>query len=231
MQGFTGGVLIPTPSRSSSPAMSDQRDHDLGVTMLGRFQCNEFFMCALPNSATDASRRRSCLVGAGNYQLGSRLQMPARAISIQITFQGCQSSDVVWNRQERIRAAGDTGLSIASGRVMVIGPSDRHRHSEGFWIHIVLTAPPNENVVVSHSPSRGGCHELAEAAVKDASAAVLRQVNALRSRLSRERAGAGRFSRLAKYASEILLPERRLSNFRTCQNSTTATTVGLQSKR
>lgn len=97
-----------------------------------------------------------------------------------VAFQGCQSSDAVRaaiNREfERLRTHDH---HIASGLVTVIGPSDHYRHGEGFQIHIVLTVPPNENVVISNSHSGEGRREYAEAAVKDAFAAARRQVDAL----------------------------------------------------
>jgi ribosome-associated translation inhibitor RaiA len=101
-------------------------------------------------------------------------------IPFQVTFQGCESSDAIHAAIEREFERLEThDHHITSGRITVIGPSDHHRHGVGFQIHILLTVPPNENVVVSHRPSGDGRHEHAEAAVKDAFAAARRQVDAL----------------------------------------------------
>jgi hypothetical protein len=35
----------------------------------------------------------------------------------------------------------------------VIAPGHKHRHGTGFQIHIWLTIPPHENIVVNHAPS------------------------------------------------------------------------------
>lgn len=102
-------------------------------------------------------------------------------IPLQVTFQGCESSDAVSSaiarEFERLEAHDH---HITSGRVTVIAPGDHHRHGAGFQIHILLTMPPNENIVVSHSPFGDGRHEHAESAVKDAFVAARRQVKALR---------------------------------------------------
>lgn len=112
-----------------------------------------------------------------------------------VALQGCQSSDAVLATIKREFERPVThDHHITSGRITVIGPSDHYRHGVGFQIHILLTVPPNENVVVSHSPSGQGRHEHAEAAVR----MLLRRLDH-RSTLSRwmslEQVVAGRFSR------------------------------------
>lgn len=102
-------------------------------------------------------------------------------IPLQVTFQGCPSSDAIRAAIEREFEWPEAhDHHITSGGVTVIGPGDHHRHGAGFQIHILLTMPPNENIVVSHSSSGEGRHEHAESAVKDAFAAARRQVDALR---------------------------------------------------
>jgi hypothetical protein len=102
-------------------------------------------------------------------------------IPLQITFQGCEPSDAARATIEREFERLETlDRRITSGRVTVIAPGDRHRHGASFQIHILLTMPPNENIVVSHSPSNDGRHQHAEVAVKDAFATARRQVEDLR---------------------------------------------------
>jgi Sigma 54 modulation protein / S30EA ribosomal protein len=101
--------------------------------------------------------------------------------SLQVAFQGCEPSDPVRASIEREFERLEThDHRITSGRVTVIGPGDHHRSGAGFQIHILLTLTPNENIVVSHSPSDDGRHEHAEIAVKDAFAAARRRVDDVR---------------------------------------------------
>lgn len=100
---------------------------------------------------------------------------------LQIAFQGCEPSDPVRTSIEREFERLEThDHRITSGRVTVIGPGDHHRQGASFQIHILLTMPPHENIVVSHSPSDDERHQHPEAAVKDAFAAAQRQVDDLR---------------------------------------------------
>ena len=96
---------------------------------------------------------------------------------LQVTFQGCEPSDPVRASIAREFERLEThDHRITSGRVTVIGPSDHHRHGANFQIHILLTMPPHENIVVSHAPSDDR-RQNAEIAVKDAFAAARRQVD------------------------------------------------------
>jgi hypothetical protein len=98
--------------------------------------------------------------------------------SLQVMFQGCEPSDPVRASIEREFERLEThNHRITSGKVTVIGPGDHPRHGAGFQIHILLTSPPNENIVVSHAASERSRHEHAEAAVKDAFAAARRQID------------------------------------------------------
>jgi hypothetical protein len=101
-------------------------------------------------------------------------------IPLQVAFQGCEPSDPVRASIEReFERLEAHDRRITSGRVTVIGPSDNHRHGTGFQIHILLTMPPKDNIVVSHSPPDDKRHEHAEVAVKDAFAAARRQIDDL----------------------------------------------------
>jgi ribosome-associated translation inhibitor RaiA len=101
-------------------------------------------------------------------------------IAPEITFEGSESSDPVrvqiLSEIERLETHNHR---ITGCRVKVIAPSHKHRHGTGFQVHIWLTFPPNENVVVNQSASHGARHEHAQVAIKDAFAAVRRQVDAL----------------------------------------------------
>jgi ribosome-associated translation inhibitor RaiA len=98
----------------------------------------------------------------------------------QITFEGSESSDVartqILSEIERLETHNHR---ITGCRVKVIAPSQKHRHGSGFEVHIWLTIPPHENVVVNQSGSGDARHEHAQVAIKDAFAALRRQVDAL----------------------------------------------------
>jgi hypothetical protein len=98
----------------------------------------------------------------------------------QITFEGAASSDVartqILSEIERLETHNQR---ITGCRVKVIAPSQKHRHGSGFEVHIWLTIPPHENIVVNQSGSGDARHEHAQVAIKDAFAALRRQVDAL----------------------------------------------------
>jgi ribosome-associated translation inhibitor RaiA len=98
----------------------------------------------------------------------------------QITFEGADSSDVartqILSEIERLETHNQR---ITGCRVKVIAPSQKHRHGSGFEVHIWLTMPPHENIVVNQSGSGDARHEHAQVAIKDAFAALRRQVDAL----------------------------------------------------
>ena len=96
----------------------------------------------------------------------------------QITFEGSEPSDAartqILNEIVRIETHNQR---ITACRVKVIAPSHKHRHGTGFQVHIWLTMPPHENIVVSHGSSDKDRHEHAEVAIKDAFAAARRQID------------------------------------------------------
>ena len=101
-------------------------------------------------------------------------------IAPQITFEGSESSDAARNVILREIARLETHNKRITGcRVTVIAPSHKHRHGTGFQVHIWLTIPAHENIVVNNSASDDARHEHAEVAIKDAFAAIRRQVDAL----------------------------------------------------
>ena len=101
-------------------------------------------------------------------------------IPLQLTFEGTEPSDTVRAAigREVERLEKHNGHIIGC-RVAVIAPSHKHRHGTGFQIHIWLTIPPHENIIVNHPASDDARHEHVESAVKDAFASARRQVDDL----------------------------------------------------
>jgi ribosome-associated translation inhibitor RaiA len=101
-------------------------------------------------------------------------------ITPQITFEGSESFDAARDVITREIARLETHNKRITGcRVPVIAPSHKHRHGTGFQVHIWLTIPSYENIVVNNSASDDARREHAEVAIKDAFAAARRQVDAL----------------------------------------------------
>jgi len=98
----------------------------------------------------------------------------------QITFEGTESSDAaraqILNEIDRLETRH---RRITACRVTVIAPSHKHRHGSGFEVHIWLTIPPHEDIVVNHASSDDSRHEHAEIAIKHAFASARRQIDAL----------------------------------------------------
>jgi hypothetical protein len=101
-------------------------------------------------------------------------------IAPQITFEGSESSDAARAQiSSEIERLETHNQRITGCRVKVIAPSHKHRHGVGFQVHIWLTLPPHENIVVNHTGSDDARNEHAQVAIKDAFAAARRQVDAL----------------------------------------------------
>jgi len=101
-------------------------------------------------------------------------------ITPQITFEGSDSSDAARDVIIREIARLETHNQRITGcRVTVVAPSRKHRHGTGFQVHISLTIPPHENIIVNNSASDDARHEDAEVAIKDAFASARRQVDAI----------------------------------------------------
>jgi ribosome-associated translation inhibitor RaiA len=101
-------------------------------------------------------------------------------IAPEISFEGTEPSpsarDAILKEIERLETHNQR---ITGCRVAVIAPSHKHRHGTGFQVHIWLTIPSYENIVVNNSASDDARHEHAEVAIKDAFAAARRQVDDL----------------------------------------------------
>jgi ribosome-associated translation inhibitor RaiA len=101
-------------------------------------------------------------------------------IPLQLNFEGTEPSEAVRAAiEDEVERLEKHNHHIIGCRVTVIGPSHKHRHGIGFQIHIWLTVPPHENIVVNHAPSEGARYEHVEVAIKDAFAAARRQVDDL----------------------------------------------------
>lgn len=113
-------------------------------------------------------------------QLNSNAKRGKMQIAPEITFEGSDSSDaaraLILSEIERLEAHNQR---ITGCRVKVIAPSHKHRHGVAFQVHIWLTVPPHENIVVNHTGSEDARSEHAQAAIKDAFAAARRQIDAL----------------------------------------------------
>src|SRR5271169_4591455 len=116
------------------------------------------------------------LVYRANPNLGS-IKMQ---IAPEITFEGSESSDAaraqILREIERLETHNHR---ITGCRVSVIAPSHKHRHGTGFEVHIWLTLPPHENIVVNQSHVDDARHEHVEVAIRDAFANARRQIDAL----------------------------------------------------
>ncbi len=101
-------------------------------------------------------------------------------VPLQVTFEGTEPSEaaraVIDYEVDRLEKHNHC---IIGCRVSVIAPGHKHRHGTGFEVHIWLTIPPHENILVSHMPSQDVRHEHVEVAIKDAFAAARRQVDDL----------------------------------------------------
>ena len=102
-------------------------------------------------------------------------------IAPEITFEGSDSSDAaraqILGEIERLESHG---RRITGCRVRVIAPSHNHRHGVGFQVHIWLTLPSHQNIVVNNTASLDETrHEYAQVAIKDAFAAARRQIDDL----------------------------------------------------
>jgi ribosome-associated translation inhibitor RaiA len=101
-------------------------------------------------------------------------------IAPEITFEGSDPSpaarDLILSEIERLETHNQR---ITGCRVTVIAPSHKHRHGIGFQVHIWLTIPSHENIVVNHTATNDARNEHAQVAIKDAFAAARRQVDDL----------------------------------------------------
>jgi Sigma 54 modulation protein / S30EA ribosomal protein len=113
-------------------------------------------------------------------KLNSNIERVKMQIAPQITFEGSESSDAaqaqILGEIERLESHNQR---ITGCRVKVIAPSHKHRHGIGFQVHIWLTVPPHENIVVNHTSTDDARNEHAQVAIRDAFAAARRQIDAL----------------------------------------------------
>jgi ribosome-associated translation inhibitor RaiA len=104
-------------------------------------------------------------------------------IPLQVNFEGTEPSEPVRVAIEReVERLEKHNSRIIGCRVAVIAPSHKHCHGSEYRVHISLTVPPHENVIVNHAPSDGNRYEHVEVAVKDAFASARRQLDDLSQR-------------------------------------------------
>jgi hypothetical protein len=124
-------------------------------------------------------RNHSATEGLAN-KLNSNAKGEEMQIAPQITFEGSDSSGAaraqILVEIERLETHNQR---VTGCRVKVIAPSHKHRHGIGFQVHIWLTVPPHENVVVNHTGTDDARNEHARVAIKDAFAAARRQIDDL----------------------------------------------------
>ena len=104
-------------------------------------------------------------------------------IEPQITFEGSISTDVKETARTLIRTEME-GLEarrprVTACRVSVAAPSNRHHQGGNFQVHIWLTVPPHENVVVNHEATDDRKYERIDTAIKEAFATARRQLDDL----------------------------------------------------
>ena len=101
-------------------------------------------------------------------------------IPLQVTFEGSVPSASVRTAIEReVERLEKHNRHIIGCHVTVIAPGHKHRHGTGFRVHISLTIPLHENVIVNHGRSDDNRYEHVEVAVKDAFASSRRQLDDL----------------------------------------------------
>ena len=112
--------------------------------------------------------------------VGATVAKVVMQIPLQVTFEGCDPSEAARAAIEReVERLEKHNRHIIGCRVAVIAPSHKHRHGTGFHVHISLTIPPQENVIVNHLPSDDSRYEHVEVAVKEAFASARRQIDDL----------------------------------------------------
>jgi len=188
----SGGSFFSTPFEAAAqnlgitplvtPVRSDA-DIDAAISAIGREPSGGLVM--MPDSFMYIHRAR-LIERAARHRVVAIFPYPEAAVegglqmAPQITFEGSESSDAaraqILSEIERLETHNKR---ITGCRVAVIAPSHKHRHGNGFQVHIWLTIPPHENIVVNNTASDDARHEHAEVAIKDAFAAARRQVDAL----------------------------------------------------
>jgi ribosome-associated translation inhibitor RaiA len=99
-------------------------------------------------------------------------------LPLQMTFEGCEPSEAARAAIEHeVARLEKHNHHIIGCRVAVIAPSHKHRHGVGFQVHIRLTVPPHESIVVNNAPLDDARYEHIETAIKDAFASARRQVD------------------------------------------------------
>lgn len=111
-------------------------------------------------------------------------------IPLQVTFEGTAPSDAVKLLiQREVDRLEMHNNRVTGCRATLIAPSKKHRHGVGFHLHLWITIPPHEEIVVNRPSTDGASHEYAELAVKSAFAAARGQIDGLLVDRRREKIG------------------------------------------
>lgn len=104
-------------------------------------------------------------------------------IEPQITFDGFEDSGakntartLILRETERLEARSPR---VTGCRISVTAPSNRHHQGGNFQVHIWLTVPPHENIVVNHEAADDPRYERVNTAIKEAFATARRQLDDL----------------------------------------------------
>lgn len=101
-------------------------------------------------------------------------------IPLQLTFQGIDPSVSARAAVEHeVELLEKHNSHLIGCRVSLTASGNNHHNGSGFQVHIWLTIPPHENIVVDHAQSRNARHEKLEGAIKNAFAAARRQIDDL----------------------------------------------------
>jgi hypothetical protein len=98
-------------------------------------------------------------------------------IPLQLAFEGMDPSEAVRvSIEHEVDRLEQHNRHIIGCRVAVIAPSHKHHNGGGFHVHISVTIPPHESIIVNRAPADDNRYEHIEVAVKDAFASARRQL-------------------------------------------------------
>ncbi len=100
-------------------------------------------------------------------------------IPLQITFEGTDPSEAArFLINQEVERLENHNQRITGCRVKVIAPSHKHRNGSTFEVHIWMTVPPHESIVVDQPPADDKAHDSAASAIKHAFVSARRQLDA-----------------------------------------------------
>lgn len=100
-------------------------------------------------------------------------------IPLQVTFEGTDPSDAAhFLIEQKVERLEHHNQRITGCWVKVIAPPHKHRHGSSFDVHIWMTLPPRESIVVGDKAGDDNAHESAASAIKHAFVLAKRQLDA-----------------------------------------------------